>query len=93
MTRLVDFLKMAQVTLCMTALSEGGESVEVTGVNISSLVDTWLLLRNEEINGNRLRTLSIVKARGMAHSNKAQEFEMSAKGIEFKHETTARRKQ
>jgi circadian clock protein KaiC len=93
MTRLVDFLKMAQVTLCMTALSEGGESVEVTGVNISSLVDAWLLLRNEEINGKRVRTLSIVKARGMAHSNKAQEFEMSAKGIEFKREPSARRKQ
>jgi circadian clock protein KaiC len=85
MTRLVDFLKMEQITLCMTALSEAGDKAEVMGVHISSLVDAWLLLRNEEINRERVRTLSIVKVRGMAHSNKTQEFEMSGKGIEFKH--------
>jgi circadian clock protein KaiC len=92
MTRLVDFLKMEQITLFMTALKEGNVDAEVTGVNISSLVDTWLLLRNEEIHGSRVRTLSIVKARGMAHSNKAEEFEMSERGIEFRHESSSRGK-
>jgi circadian clock protein KaiC len=75
----------------MTALREGGAAAEVTGVNISSLVDAWLLLANEEIHGKRVRTLSIVKARGMAHSNNAQEFEMSEKGIEFKRAASNRR--
>jgi circadian clock protein KaiC len=93
MTRLVDFLKMEQITLCMTALSEAGDLAEVTGVNISSLVDAWFLLRNEEIDGERVRTLSIVKVRGMAHSNRAEEFEMSEKGIEFKYRVRARKKQ
>lgn len=85
-TRLVDFLKMEQITLCMTALLEAGDKPEGSGVNISSLVDAWLLLRNEEIDGERVRTLSIVKVRGMAHSNKTYEFEMSENGIEFTRE-------
>ncbi len=91
MTRLVDFLKMEQITLCMTALRDVGEDTEVTGVNISSLVDAWLLLRNEQIHRSCVRTLSIVKARGMAHSNKAEEFEMSESGIEFRQESNSRR--
>jgi circadian clock protein KaiC len=93
MTRLIDFLKMEQITLCMTALIEAGDMVEVTGVNISSLVDAWLLLRNENVDGERVRTLSIVKVRGMAHSNKAEEFEITERGIEFKHRASAGRKQ
>jgi circadian clock protein KaiC len=92
MTRLIDFLKMEQITLCMTALIEAGDKAEVTGVNISSLVDAWLLLRNENVDGERVRTLSIVKVRGMAHSNKAEEFEISKRGIEFKHRASAGRK-
>ena len=85
MTRLIDFLKMQQITLCVTALSETGALAEVTGVNISSLVDAWMLLRNYDVDGERVRTFSIVKVRGMAHSNKAEEFQMSERGIEFKH--------
>jgi circadian clock protein KaiC len=92
-TRLVDFLKMEQITLCMTALIEAGDKAEVSSINISSLIDAWLLLRNEEINGERVRTLSIVKVRGMAHSNKAQEFELSGQGIKFKREASPRRKE
>lgn len=91
MTRLIDFLKMQQITLCMTALSETGDLAEITGVNISSLVDAWLLLRNADVDGERVRTLSIVKVRGMAHTNKAEEFEISERGIELKEQTSARR--
>jgi circadian clock protein KaiC len=90
MTRLVDFLKMEQITLFMTALIEPGDKAEISGVNISSLVDAWLLLRNDEIHSERTRTLSIVKVRGMAHSNRVHEFEMSEKGIEFKHAASPR---
>ncbi len=84
MTRLVDLLKMQQITLCLTSLSDAGDLAEVTGVNISSLVDAWFLLRNENVDGERVRTLSIVKVRGMAHSNRTEQFEMSERGIEFK---------
>ena len=82
--RLIDFLKMNGVTLIMTALIDGGQHSDTTGVNISSLVDTWLTLNNSETNGVRARALSVIKARGMRHSNQSHEFVMSKKGVEIK---------
>jgi circadian clock protein KaiC len=60
-------------------------------VNISSLVDMWLMLSNTENNGVRARTLSVVKARGMGHSNQAHELVMSKKGVEIKYDAVARK--
>jgi circadian clock protein KaiC len=68
----------------LTALIPAGEQTESTGVNISSLVDMWLALENSEINGVRARSLAIVKARGMGHSNQTHELVMSKKGVELK---------
>jgi circadian clock protein KaiC len=82
--RLVDFLKMNGITLVMTALIEGGRHSDTTGVNISSLVDTWLTLSNSETRGVRARALSVVKARGMGHSNQSHSFVMSKKGVEIR---------
>jgi len=50
---------------------------------VSSLMDTWLLLRNVESNGERNRTIFVLKSRGMQHSNKVREFIMSASGIKL----------
>ena len=55
--RLIDYLKMKGVTLYMTSLNEGGETLDRAGANISSVVDTWMLLRNIETEGARVRTL------------------------------------
>lgn len=88
--RLVDFIKMNGITLVMTALSDTGGRVE-THVNISSLVDMWLMLSNTEKNGVRARTLSVVKARGMGHSNQTHELVMSKKGVEIKHDAVSRK--
>jgi circadian clock protein KaiC len=60
-------------------------------VNISSLVDLWLMLGNMENNGARARTLSVVKARGMGHSNQTHELVMSKKGVEIKHDAVSRK--
>ena len=67
--RLVDFLKMNQITGLFTNLTSGGGALEQTDVAISSLIDTWLLLRDIELGGERNRGLYILKSRGMAHSN------------------------
>jgi circadian clock protein KaiC len=48
---------------------------------MSSLVDTWLLVRGVELNGERNRALYVLKARGLAHSNQVREFKISSKGI------------
>jgi circadian clock protein KaiC len=82
--RLVDFLKTGQVTAFMTSLTRGGDSSEHTEVDISSLIDTWLLLREIEANGERNRGMYILKSRGMNHSNQIREFVLSDHGVELR---------
>jgi circadian clock protein KaiC len=82
--RLVDFLKMNQITGFFTSLTLGGGALEQTDVAISSLIDTWLLLRDIEISGERNRGLFILKSRGMAHSNQIREFLITDHGMELR---------
>jgi circadian clock protein KaiC len=84
MMRLIDFLKMRGITAMYTDLTTGDNSVAITDAAISSLVDTWLVLRDLELNGERNRGLHILKSRGMPHSNQVREFIMSQRGIELK---------
>jgi circadian clock protein KaiC len=81
--RLVDFLKMKQVTAFFTSLASTGDNVEIPDFYISSLIDTWLLLRDIEIGGERNRGLYVLKSRGMAHSNQIREFRLTNHGIEL----------
>ncbi|MGZ9059735.1 MAG: circadian clock protein KaiC [Burkholderiaceae bacterium] len=82
--RLIDFLKQQQITTLFTSLTaDGGATPQDSQVGISSLMDTWLLLRNVEFNGERNRTLHVLKSRGMAHSNQVREFVLSDAGIEL----------
>jgi circadian clock protein KaiC len=90
--RLIDFLKMNRITLLMTSLIDGGKALETSQVNVSSLVDTWLVLSNLLQNGVRTRTLSVVKARGMGNSNQTHEMLISNKGIEIKHDARSRKR-
>jgi circadian clock protein KaiC len=80
--RLMDFLKTRQITAMFTSLTEGSrKEFEQTEVGISSLIDTWILVRDLELNGERNRCVYVLKSRGMAHSNQVREFVMSRKGI------------
>jgi circadian clock protein KaiC len=81
--RLVDFLKMKGITAFFTSLNSAGDNMEITDVYISSLIDTWLLLRDIEIGGERNRGLYVLKSRGMAHSNQIREFRLTTRGIEL----------
>ena len=79
--RLIDFLKQQQITTLFTSLTAGGGATpEDSQVGVSSLMDTWLLLRNVEFNGERNRTIYVLKSRGMAHSNQVREFVLSDSG-------------
>ncbi|HEX2749458.1 MAG TPA: circadian clock protein KaiC [Verrucomicrobiales bacterium] len=82
-TRLLDFLKSSGITTLLTNLSSEGRPLESTSLNISSLVDTWLLLRDIETGGERNRALYILKSRGMAHSNQIREFLLTNHGIDL----------
>jgi circadian clock protein KaiC len=81
--RLIDFLKAAQITAFFTHLTSGGRPWESTDVGISSLIDTWLLLRDIELGGERNRGLYVLKSRGMKHSNQIREFVITPEGIEL----------
>lgn len=83
LSRLIDFLKERQITLLSTSLTAGGANEEQSEVGVSSLMDTWLLVRNLESNGERSRGLYILKSRGMAHSNQVREFVLSDKGVQL----------
>ena len=83
LARMIDLLKARQITVLMTSLASAGHPGEQSEANISSLIDTWLLLRNLEQGGERSRTLSIVKSRGMNHSNQARELLLGNDGIEL----------
>ncbi|HEY4816645.1 MAG TPA: circadian clock protein KaiC [Candidatus Acidoferrum sp.] len=80
--RLIDFLKMKQITGFFTALTSGrNKEIEETDVGISSLIDTWIFARDVELNGERNRCIHVLKSRGMANSNQVREFLMSKEGI------------
>ena len=79
--RMVDFLKNQGITAVFTSLTEGGNTAEQTEVGVSSLMDTWLLLRNVEAAGERNRLVFVLKSRGMSHSNQVREFLLSDQGI------------
>jgi circadian clock protein KaiC len=81
--RLMDFLKEKLITSIFVSLTGGGAALEKTDVGISSLIDTWILLRDVELNGERNRCLYVLKSRGMAHSNQLREFTMSEQGLKL----------
>jgi len=81
--RLIDILKGRSITTLCTSLTHGGSDMEHTEVGVSSLMDTWLLLRDIEYNGERTRVLYVLKSRGMAHSNQIREFLITDRGIDL----------
>lgn len=85
LVRLMDTLKISQVNALFTSLTHDGYSeYNDSSVDaVSSLADTWLNLKNEERNNERVRSLFIVKSRGMGHSNNQLDFTITGKGIQF----------
>ncbi len=84
LTRLMDFFKSRQVTALLTSLTAVGlPTLETSYAHISSMVDTWILVRQMESDGERNRGLYILKSRGMAHSNQIREFRLTDQGIEL----------
>ena len=80
--RLIDFLKQEGTTAMFTSLTQDNfAAVAESEVGVSSLMDCWLLLANLEANGERTRTLQVVKSRGMAHSNQVREFVLGKNGV------------
>jgi circadian clock protein KaiC len=82
--RIVDFLKGNQITALFTSLTSTESALESSDVGISSLIDTWLLLRDIELNGERNRGMYVLKSRGMANSNQIREFILTDNGVKLR---------
>lgn len=83
LVRLADMLKGKGITAFFTSLTRPGNALERTDTEISSLVDTWLLVRDIELSGERNRAMYVLKSRGMPHSNQIREFLLTPRGIEL----------
>jgi circadian clock protein KaiC len=82
LTRLIDLLKTKQITAMFTNLTHRTD-LERTEAEVSSIMDTWILLRDIEIGGERNRGIYVLKSRGMAHSNQIREFLLTSKGVDI----------
>jgi len=82
--RIVDFLKANQITALFTSLTSNDSPIESSDVGISSLIDTWILLRDIELSGERNRGIYVLKSRGMANSNQIREFILTDHGVELR---------
>jgi circadian clock protein KaiC len=81
--KLIDFFKSKGITVMIGSLTASGEAPDGTSVAISSLIDSWILLRDIEANGERTRAVFIRKSRGMSHSNKVREFVITDHGVDI----------
>lgn len=80
--RLVSWARAHRITmLCSSLLDRSHLHSEYTPIEISTLADTWIHLSYHEQAGERNRGLSIMKARGTAHSNQVRELILSHSGI------------
>lgn len=82
LTRLIDSLKLEHISAVFTSLVSE-DDLDQTGIGVSSLMDTWISLRAVESNGERNRTIQVLKSRGMAHSNQVREFILTSDGIQL----------
>jgi circadian clock protein KaiC len=81
LARLIDYYKSNKITILFTNLVVKGVNEDSSGVGISSLMDTWIQLKDIESNGEHNRGLEVLKSRGMSHSNQIREFLLTDKGI------------
>ena len=81
LTRMIDHLKTLNITAMLTSLAPGQTDIERTETMISSLMDTWIVLANDEVAGHHRRGLHVLKSRGMSHSNERREFVLTDSGF------------
>jgi len=82
LTRVIDYLKRESITGLFTSLTLGSRELEETDAGISSLMDTWIVLTIAEQSKRRRRWLSVLKSRGMAHSDSVREYMLTDRGLQ-----------
>ncbi|WP_296146076.1 circadian clock protein KaiC [uncultured Flavobacterium sp.] len=85
LVRLIDMLKLNNITALFTSLNKQTDDMrpDLAEESVSSLVDTWITVRDMEGIGERNRGIFIIKSRGMGHSNQVREFLITKQGIQL----------
>lgn len=85
LVRLIDMLKLNNITALFTSLNKQTDDMrpDLAEESVSSLVDTWITVRDMEGIGERNRGIFIIKSRGMGHSNQVREFVITKQGIKL----------
>ncbi len=81
--RLADICKTKGITAVFTSLSAHADQMDESERSVSSLMDTWISLRDIEADGERNRVLYLLKSRGMNHSKQLREYRLTDNGIEM----------
>ena len=84
LTRMIDILKSKTITGFFTSLVSSTEQNDTSGeIGVSSLIDTWIVVRELEENEGRrrIRGIYIVKSRGMGHSSDVHKLILSDDGL------------
>jgi circadian clock protein KaiC len=84
LTRMIDALKSKGITGFFTSLVSSTEQNDTSGeIGVSSLIDTWIVVRELEENEGqrRIRGIYIVKSRGMGHSSDVHKLILSNEGL------------
>jgi len=82
--RIIDHCKQRGITTLLTNLtSVMAPGQEITGIDLSSVIDTVIVLRNAEKHGHFVRDLGVLKSRGRAHSSRIYDFRITNNGIEI----------
>ncbi|MDI9619138.1 ATPase domain-containing protein [Methanothermobacter sp.] len=82
--RFTNFLKSRGVTSLFTYLIRSPVTTSQTELEISSLIDTWIVLEHVRANGDYKRLLRILKSRGMNHSSSVAELKFTEREILLK---------
>lgn len=80
--QILDLAKSAGITIVFTSLlGSAAPLTEQTSISISTIADTWMHVSNVVQGGERNRALTIIKSRGMGHSNQVRELVLSDEGV------------
>lgn len=87
--RIISRCKQKGISSLLTNLTASDANNEITGMDLSSVIDTVIILRNVERQGAFRRELAVVKSRGRGHSNRIHPFEITDHGVRIGREEEA----
>jgi circadian clock protein KaiC len=81
--RVLDACKQRGITCIYINQAIGSDLVsEISGIGISSIIDTVIALRQLPVGGETKRQLVVMKSRGSSHSERFHDFRITDRGID-----------